>query len=461
MKKYNSIEIYQQLMRKRVLYIGFKMIISLVMIIGFAFSVKAQKTWDLTKCINYALENNIDLNQKYNQIEIQQFNLLESKANLLPDLNIGSTINMNYGRNIDGNTNAITYDKTLGNNYWINSSISIFQGLVKFNTIRFNKYLLSANKEEAVITKNRLIFNVLISYYTVEYSIGLKNVAQSQGALSKMQFERMKRLVDVGKESPITVQELKSQWANDKLSLTRAKNNMSKTILDLKQLLRLNVNQAFEIDPLNMVSVIATSLPNIDSIYNTAVNILPEIKQKEYLLNASKKDLAIAKGGISPRIYLAAGINTNYFDGNDSNYNTQIKNNQNQWVNMGISIPIFNGASVYSKVKRKIIAVQDKELELEKQKDVLYTEIWSAVDDRNSAEKEYLSAFELQEYSELAFLNVSKKMEKGLASATDYEAAKQRFVTAEAALLKAKLIYIMRKQMLEFYKTGNWSHLYN
>ncbi len=61
---------------------GFKMIISLVMIIGFAFSVKAQKTWDLTKCINYALENNIDLNQKYNQIEIQQFNLLESKANL-------------------------------------------------------------------------------------------------------------------------------------------------------------------------------------------------------------------------------------------------------------------------------------------------------------------------------------------------------------------------------------------
>lgn len=208
---------------------GFKMIISLVMIIGFAFSVKAQKTWDLTKCINYALENNIDLNQKYNQIEIQQFNLLESKANLLPDLNIGSTINMNYGRNIDGNTNAITYDKTLGNNYWINSSISIFQGLVKSNTIRFNKYLLSANKEEAVITKNRLIFNVLISYYTVEYSIGLKNVAQSQGALSKMQFERMKRLVDVGKESPITVQEFKSQWANDKLSLTRAKNNMSKT----------------------------------------------------------------------------------------------------------------------------------------------------------------------------------------------------------------------------------------
>ncbi len=368
---------------------------------------------------------------------------------------------MNYGRNIDGNTNAINYDKTLGNNYWINSSISIFQGLVKSNTIRFNKYLLSANKEEAVITKNRLIFNVLISYYTVEYSIGLKNVAQSQGALSKMQFERMKRLVDVGKESPITVQELKSQWANDKLSLTRAKNNMSKTILDLKQLLRLNVNQAFEIDTLNMVSVIATSLPNIDSIYNTAVNILPEIKQKEYLLNASKKDLAMAKGGISPRIYLAAGFNTNYFDGDDSNYKTQINNNQNQWVNMGISIPIFNGASVYSKVKRKIIAVQDKELELEKQKDVLYTEIWSAVDDRNSAEKEYLSAVELQEYSELAFLNVSKKMEKGLASATDYEAAKQRFVTAEAALLKTKLIYIMRKQMLEFYKTGNWSHLYN
>ncbi len=52
-------------------------------------------------------------------------------------------------------------------------------------------------------------------------------------------------------------------------------------------------------------------------------------------------------------------------------------------------------------------------------------------------------------------------MENGLASTTDYDVAKQRFISAQATLLKAKLIYLMRKQMLEFYRKGNWNHLYN
>jgi hypothetical protein len=46
-----------------------------------------------------------------------------------------------------------------------------------------------------------------------------------------------------------------------------------------------------------------------------------------------------------------------------------------------------------------------------------------------------------------------------MASPTDYESAKQQFASAEASLLKAKLIYQMRNQMLKFYMTGNWEHL--
>jgi hypothetical protein len=51
-------------------------------------------------------------------------------------------------------------------------------------------------------------------------------------------------------------------------------------------------------------------------------------------------------------------------------------------------------------------------------------------------------------------------MEKGLAGTTDYDVAKQRYISSQATLLKAKLIYIMRMQMLEFYRKGNWEHLY-
>ena len=422
-------------------------------------SVKSQEMWNLSKCVDYAIENNIDLNIKRNQVVKQEINLFASKASLFPNLNLGSGVNLNYGRNIDGNTNNITYNQTISNNYWISSSIDIFQGLVKKNTIGFNKFLLSANKEESEIVKNRLIFNVITAYYISLYCLRLEDVASSQVYLSEMQYKRMQKLVDVGRESPLTVQDLKSQWVTDKLNFTKAENQKSRKILELKQLLRLDANASFLIDTLDKPIFIITKLPNIDSVFSNAITFLPEIKQQEFLLNASEKDFLVSKGKISPNLYLSAAMGSNYFDGDAVTYSSQIKNNQNQQLSLGLVIPIFNGASTYSNIKRKKIAINDKMLEIEKNKEQVYSEIWNVINNVESAEKEYNTSLELYKSSKLSFQNAIKKLERGLASTSDYDIAKQRLVSAEVEMLKSKLTYIMYIQILEFYKTGNWNHL--
>lgn len=450
MKKTHFIKVNSKLLLISALFLG---------LIAFnSFSAKAQETWSLEKCINYALVNNIDLIISNNNTEKQKITVLESKARLLPTLNLGSRVDYSFGRNIDF-FNVITYEQTMVNNYGVSTSVDLFRGFTKLNTISFNRYLLSANKEEANYIKNKLVFDVLTAYSTVLYSTGLREVAQSQIELSESQYKRMQKMVDIGRESPITVQELKSQWATDKFSLTLAENNFNKTLLQLKQLLKLDATQSFEIEDVGLNSTISATQQNIDSLFRSAVNILPEIKQQEFLFKASVKELAIAKGGLSPRIYMSAGLYTNYFDGDSKVFSEQIDNNQSQAVGMGITIPIFNNASTYSNIKRKRIMVKDRELLLQKQKDILYSEIWNAVDELQSANNEYQSAVELYGFSELALENATKKMEKGLASPTDYEVAKQRFTSAKASLLKAKLVYFMRKQMLKFYQSGNWNHI--
>lgn len=450
MKKTHFIKVKSKLLLISALFLG---------LIAFnSFSAKAQETWSLEKCINYALANNIDLIISNNNTEKQKITVLESKARLLPTLNLGSRVDYSFGRNIDF-FNVITYEQTMVNNYGVSTSVDLFRGFTKLNTISFNRYLLSANKEEANYIKNKLVFDILTAYSTVLYSTGLREVAQSQIELSESQYKRMQKMVDIGRESPITVQELKSQWATDKFSLTLAENNFNKTLLQLKQLLKLDATQSFEIEDLGLNSTISSTQQNIDSLFRSAVNVLPEIKQQEFLFKASVKELAIAKGGLSPRIYMSAGLYTNYFDGDSKVFSEQIDNNQSQAVGMGITIPIFNNASTYSNIKRKRIMVKDRELLLQKQKDILYSEIWNAVDELQSANNEYQSAVELYGFSELALENATKKMEKGLASPTDYEVAKQRFTLAKASLLKAKLVYFMRKQMLKFYQSGNWNHI--
>jgi len=434
--------------------------ITFILLIIFSVQLQAQKLWKLSNCVDYAVENNIDLNIKKNQVLKQEVNLKESKANLFPDLNLGSGLNFNYGRNIDGTTNDITYNQTVSNNLWLSSSVDIFQGLVKQNTIQFNKYMLYADKEESELIKNKLIFDVITAYYISIYSIGLVNVAQNQVELSEMQYQRMQKLVDIGKESQLNVQDLKSQWVADKLNLTKAENLKNRKLLELKQLLRLNASDTFELDTTTNQFYKQADLPVIDSLYNSAIVFLPEIKQQEFLLNASKKDLAVSRGLISPRLYMSAGLNTNYFDGDALSYSQQLENNQNQQIRLGLIIPIFNNASTHSSIKRKKIAVANQQLQIEKQKELVYTEIWKAVDNTISAEKEYLSSVELYKFSELSFKNTAKKMENGIANTSEYEIAKQRLLSAKIAKLKSELTYLMYKQILDFYRNGNWEHIH-
>ncbi len=437
-----------------------KLLVFMMIIVGFASATQAQSKWNLVRCIDYALDNNIDVSISKNSVKTQQVNLQESKADIFPNLNMGSEVNMNFGRNIDPNTNTVTFNQTMQNYYWVNTSVNLFQGFTKINTIRFNNFLLAAQKEESQLAKNQLVFKILTAYYTVLYSSGLVNVAKSQVLLSEKQIKRMQKFVETGRKSPLMIQELKSQRANDRLSLTRAENFYSKTLLELKQLLRLDAGYPFETDTTGNLAVSLMPLPDVDSLYKEAVAVMPEIKQQQMLYHALEKELAVARGFRSPRVYLSAGYATNFFNGSDMNFTRQLENNQNQWINMGIAIPVFNNASVHSRIKRKKIETDNQKLKLEKQRETLYTQIWKAADELKSAENEYFSALELNNYSKLSLENIAKKMENGLAGTTDYDVAKQRYISAQATLLKAKLVYLMRKQMLEFYRKGNWNHLY-
>ncbi len=423
-------------------------------------AAKAQKLWKLGDCINYAIENNIDLSINKNNLLKQEVKLYESKAALFPDLNLGSGLNVNYGRNIDGTTNDITYSQTISNNLWLNSSVDIFHGLVKQNTISFNKYMLAAYKQENEIIKNKIIFDLITAYYISLYSEGLTDVAKSQVVLSQQQYKRMQKLVDVGKESPITIQDLKSQWVADKLNLTKAENLSREKTLELKQLLRLNTDSEFAIDTSGINAMEMKAIPSLKDIYNSALNIMPEIKRQEYLIKASKKSLDISKGKVSPRLYMSAGINSYYFDGSAVEYSNQLTDNQNQYINFGLVIPLFNNASVHSNIKRKRIDFDNQRLKSEKQKEQILTQVQKVYNNVKSAESEYNSSLELYKYSKLSFKNVSKKLEKGIASTSDFELAKQRLVTAKVAMLKAKLTYLMYYQILEYYQTGNWNHVY-
>ena len=413
----------------------------------------AQDVWNLKRCIVHATENNIDLLQGENTLKTEEIRLKQNRMELLPDLSLGSGLDLNFGRNIDPNDNSVTYDPTYTNNIWLTSSVTLFNGFAKQNAIRYQKHILAAEKHNLEFQKNQLYFEIINQYYKAIYSKALLDVAAKQVDLSTQQLNRMKRLIEVGRESAVSLFELESQLASDQFLKTQAENQFQTVLFDLKQILRLDPDQ----------SLIIEDLPNEanDQLNFENVNpaVFPQIQSKKEALIAANYQLRRSKGFFYPSLNLSAGYSSGYFDGAPESYTNQLNTNQNQWMSLRLNIPIFNNYSVRSNVKTNRILVDNSMLELEKQEEALKTTIAKAKNDYLGAQRELQSAKALFNQSEKNLEVNIKKLEKGMANVNDYRIARQDFVRAEAGVIKASIELEIKKHMMNFYKNANWTHL--
>ena len=105
------------------------------------------QSWTLQQCIEHALKNNLTLKQSELTSEMNKTNLLQSKANILPSLNVGANHTYNIGRTIDRYTNTFANSTVLSENFYAQTQITIWSGLTQYNNVKKNQYTYLAGKE--------------------------------------------------------------------------------------------------------------------------------------------------------------------------------------------------------------------------------------------------------------------------------------------------------------------------
>jgi outer membrane protein len=443
-------------------------ILSLLIIFCFQ-DINAQvKKWTLEDCINYAITNNIGLQRQRLLTQSKEADLLTSTMNLLPNLNGQSQLQVANGRSID-QSNAIAFNKNLTSTLGIYSNITLFNGFSEINTIAANKFMLKAGLESEKITRNALITDLIGQYYQVLYARGLEDASKMQLDLSEKQLFRITKMVETGKEALSKQYEIESQASADKLSYTIAHNTASQAITTLKQMLQLEPGSEFDVlvPDLNNTLITDNSF-NPDSVYQLAAQNLPRLKEIEFELNASKKQIAAARGNISPRLTANGSIGSYYYnvlnagDGVTQNsYSKQINGNLQKQVTFSLTIPLFNNFSNYRNIKMAKIRKNDTELRLELEKNSLYTDIENACLNYNRGKDEFAAANSNYYYNTKSFNAVEKKFEAGLVDVTDYSLAKTTLFKAETETLRTKLQLLIRKLAIQFYSTGEYENLVN
>ena len=443
------------------------LILSLLLVCNW-WEVSAQaKKWTLEECINYAVSSNISLKRQALQTDTYEANLLKSRMDYLPSLNMGSDAQLGFGRSIDPVTNLITFKQNVSNSYAIRTNVNLFNGFATLNTSTANKFMYKAGLEAELVARNSLIIEILSQYYQVIYTRGLEEASRLQMELSDKQLFRITRMVETGREALSRQYEMESRLSEDRLSYTIARNNTSQALTTLKQMLQLSPESEFDIitPDLNNLAITEDYL-NTDSIYTIASEMLPRLKAIQYELEANRKQISAAKGNLAPTLSAGGAVYTGYYkviseDATDQvSFSDQLKNNNSQAIYFSLDIPLFNNFATGRTIRTAKIRKSDTELRLELEKNNLYTEIENACLEYTRGKDEFLAARANLDFNNKSFESVEKKFESGLVDVTDYSAAKTNLFRADAEALRTKLQMMIRKVTIGFYTTGRYENIF-
>ena len=450
-------------------------VITLIFILSFQLFGQ-ENSWSLERCVQYALENNIQIKQYELNSQYYENNYFQSKIGVLPNLNFTADHSYSFGKALDYSDYQYKDQTIQSNNYRLSSSVTLFQGLQNKNTIEKSNFDFLASTQDLAQIKNNVSLTIASAFLNILFNKELVTVSQEQLDLTNLQVERTAKLLEAGSVAKGRLLEIQAQAASEELRLINAQNQLEISYLTLIQILELDNISDFEIEvPVNLeISSENSSILSIGAVFDQAESILPQIKGAEYRLKSTEKQLSIAKGGISPSLSLTTSYGSFYSDASertvigddglpilDENMNPvteeyprgdQFSDNASTSISFTLRVPVFNGLMVKNNIGNAKIGILNSQLELENQKNVLYKEIQQAYADAIAAYKKFQATEKALTAMEESFRYTQEKYEVGLVNTVDYNAAKNQLAQTESDLLQAKYEYIFKTKILDFYR---------
>jgi outer membrane protein len=336
----------------------------------------------------------------------------------------------------------------------VNSDVTIFKGLQKQNTIKKNKFDMMAQLNKVEEAKHDMKMNVVTYYLNVLSNKEQKRIKEEQLKVTLDQIDKTKQQVEVGNKAKGDLLEIKAQAAKERVELTDARNQLRMSKINLIQLMNLDSLNGFDIETPSDLTVEETEqLMSTESIYDESVKEFPTIKNAEYLLKSSEKNLAIMKGMRYPELSLGLQVQTRYNELSTEifPYRTQLEENAFVVAQLSLNIPIFDRMNIKNNIDNARLTVKDSRYQLKEFKQNLYKNIQRARNEAISAYENYQSNKEAVKSMEEAFEYTKEKYNVGLVDVIDYRIAKNNLTEARSNLSNAKYNYIFRLKLLEFY----------
>lgn len=404
--------------------------------------------WTLQTCLEYALENNIQVRQS----RVGELSGLEdtelAKAQLFPSLSASVTQGfVNYP------SSDATENNSYSGNYNLNANWTLFDGGKRTKEIKKSKIQNEVDKLSTEETEDDIQIAIVQAYLQVMYAMESVKINENTVETAKAERDRAKELYKAGSISSVDLAQLESQYSTDKYQLVVAQTSLDNYKLQLKQLLELDIMDEIKLDMPDIAEEhILTPLPDKETIYMTSLSVMPQIRSSELAIEMAELEKQQAKSSYWPTLSLSAGVGTGHVSGTDYNLGNKIWKNFNESIGLTISIPIFANRENKTAYNKARLALTTSQLDLlNSQKELLQT-VESIYLDAVSAQSQYLSATERLSYIQQSFQLTEEQFFLGMKNTLEMLTEKNNLLTAQQEVLQAKYMAIMNIQLLNIYQ---------
>ena len=430
-----------------------------------ASTVSAQKKWSLQDCMDHAMQNNITLQKARLQQQAAAEEVKGAKGNLLPSVSASANQSLGYRPWQDAGTTTVTngtvntkVNKSYHNgSYSLSAQWTVWNGNKNRNNVKLSK--LSEKQAELQVseTANNIMERIAQIYVQILYLDESIKVSKASLETSQKNEERGKEMLEVGKMSKADLAQLTAQRATDEYNVVDAQAQLANYKLQLKQLLELTGEEAFDVViPETTDAQALSEIPALQNVYQQALITRPEIANSRLAIESSDLSLKVSKAGYLPTLSMTGGVTTSTNSLSANGWSNQMKTNVNSSAGLTLSIPIFDGRQTKTSVNKAKIQQQQAQLDLQDQQKTLYQTIEGFWQDANTNQQRFRAALTTVESEQMSYDLLEEKFNLGLTNIIELMNGKDKLLNAQQNKLQSKYQTILNQQLLKFYQ-GDYS----
>lgn len=341
----------------------------MLFLLFFPLLLEAQHVLDLQECLQIGLRNNYDLRIIRNEEQISANNFTLGNAGFLPTIGLSGGYNFRESNSDqfpeeNGETLKARGSSTQMLDAGINLNQPLFEGFkVQTNYKRLNE-LKTIGELNTRLEVENFIANLAAEYFNyVQQNIRLNNLKYTV-QLSEERLRIVEARYQIGSLSRLDFQQAKVDFNADSSLLIQQYEVLNASRIKLNELMGVeNVEQPFVTED---TLIYFNADLSKDKLYESMLseNTLLKLVEKDKVL--SELDLKTLQSQNYPYLKLNAEYGFTHYD-----YNTGTIDKQRNWgpvVGVTLGFNVFNGFNRKREQKNARIAIENRQLAIEKQK---------------------------------------------------------------------------------------------